>query len=104
MVKGDYRPDYSVTTAHWKTASAVVRLFRFALCKMNDNQADYGSQLTLCSHPVVTRKPAEIRRFLTLTTITTSILKKKEKRGKKTPQKVTRANGGQVVTLRGVVR
>ncbi len=103
MPKGDYRPDYRVTTILRRTASAVVTLFMFRRDKMNGFCPDYRSHPPRCSHPVVTLKPAENRRFFTLTTILSSILKKKEEREKAAPVKVTRANGGQVVTL-SVVR
>ena len=82
-MRGDYIPDYKVTTAPRIAASAVVTLFMKTGGYMNGNQADYGSQGAVCSHPVVTLNTAENRQKEGPDYLTTSLYSKKDKIEKK---------------------
>lgn len=103
MHRPDYTPDYRLTTAVRLYVRPVVMPFTKTAGLMNGGAYDYRSHTAFCSHPVVTRKPAEMRRFLALTTITTLKSKKKEKREKRGLGKDTRARRRHVVSLGGVV-
>lgn len=99
----DYKPDYRVTTILREAARPVVRLFSYALAGLNKWLADYGSHMTGCSQPVVTRKPAEIRHFSAMTTLTTSNIIKRKNGKKSGLYKDTRARRSHVASPRGVV-
>jgi len=82
MPQADYKPDYKVTTGHGKRAPAVVTPFIWQPNNMNDTQPDYGSHLHRCSHPVVTLNAAENRHSSPLTTLTTPLEEKRDKKRK----------------------
>lgn len=96
----DYSPDYRVTTAPGKPASAVVTLFRNVVCEINATHPDYRSHPTPCSHPVVTLNVLISNHKLPLRLLTTSIIIKEIRRGKVEPRRVTRGGGYFVVRAR----